>query len=208
MFRLRSLIVIMLLVGVTVEIPLQAEPPGVAYIFPAGGQRGSTVDFRVGGYYLFAQAEFEMLGTGVQAPAHITPRLKTDWFEGPVIPMPASQAKENYPKDTGGILAVDTDAPLGFHYWRVATSQGITPVMKFMVGDLPEIVEHEIDGDPIPVDVQVPLTINGRIFPREDVDVWQFQAVAGQSYTCEVMSARLGLPLDSRLEIRGPGGIL
>lgn len=207
MFKLRSLIVIMLLVGATVEIPLKAEPPGVAYIFPAGGQRGSTVDFRVGGYYLFAQAEFEMLGTGVQAPAHITPRLKTDWFEGPVIPMPASQAKENYPKDAGGILTVDADAPLGFHYWRVSTSQGITPVMKFIVGDLPEIVEHEIDGDPIPVDVQVPLTINGRIFPREDVDVWQFQAIVGQSYTCEVMSARLGLPLDSRLEIRGPDGL-
>jgi hypothetical protein len=207
MFKLRSLIVIMLLVGATVEIPLKAEPPGVAYMFPAGGQRGSTVDFRVGGYYLFAQAEFEMLGTGVQAPDHITPRLKTDWFEGPVIPMPASQAKENYPKDAGGILAVDTDAPLGFHYWRVSTSQGITPVMKFMVGDLPEIVEHEIDGNPIPVDVQVPLTINGRIFPREDVDVWQFQAVVGRSYTCEVMSARLGLPLDSRLEIRGPDGL-
>jgi hypothetical protein len=207
MFKLRSLIVIMLLVGATVEIPLKAEPPGVAYMFPAGGQRGSTVDFRVGGYYLFAQAEFEMLGTGVQAPAYITPRLKTDWFEGPVIPMPASQAKENYPKDAGGILAVDTDAPLGFHYWRVSTSQGITPVMKFMVGDLPEIVEHEIDGNPIPVDVQVPLTINGRIFPREDVDVWQFQAVVGRSYTCEVMSARLGLPLDSRLEIRGPDGL-
>jgi hypothetical protein len=196
----------MLVVGVAVETTLLAEPPGVAYIFPAGGQRGSTIDFRVGGYYLFAEADFEMLGVGVKGPAQITPLQKTDWFEGPVIPMPASQAKEDYPKDTGGRLTVDPDAPLGFHYWRVSTSQGITPVMKFVVGDLPEIVEYEIDGDPIPVDVQVPLTINGRIFPREDVDVWQFQAVAGQSYTCEVMSARLGLPLDSRLEIRNPDG--
>jgi hypothetical protein len=196
----------MLVVGVAVETTLLAEPPGVAYIFPAGGQRGSTIDFRVGGYYLFAEADFEMLGVGVKGPSQITPLQKTDWFEGPVIPMPASQAKEDYPKDTGGTLTVEQDAPLGFHYWRVSTSQGITPVMKFVVGDLPEIVEYEIDGDPIPVDVQVPLTINGRIFPREDVDVWQFQAVAGQSYTCEVMSARLGLPLDSRLEIRDPNG--
>ncbi|MBT3890320.1 MAG: hypothetical protein HON92_06290 [Planctomycetaceae bacterium] len=206
MLSLRSLTVIMLLVGATVGKPLLAEPPGVAYIFPAGGQRGSSIDFRVGGYYLFAQADFEMLGIGVKGPAQIIPLQKTDWFEGPVIPMPASQAKEDYPKDTGGTLTVAPDAPLGFHYWRVSTSQGITPAMKFIVGDLPEIVEYEIDGDPIPVDVQVPLTINGRIFPREDVDVWQFQAVAGQSYTCEVMSARLGLPLDSRLEIRDPDG--
>ncbi|MBT4693627.1 MAG: hypothetical protein HOB73_09805 [Planctomycetaceae bacterium] len=206
MLSLRSLTVIMLVVGVAVETTLLAEPPGVAYIFPAGGQRGSTIDFRVGGYYLFAEADFEMLGVGVKGPAQITSLQKTDWFEGPVIPMPASQAKEDYPKDTCGTLTVEQDAPLGFHYWRVSTSQGITPVMKFVVGDLPEIVEYEFDGDPIPVDVQVPLTINGRIFPREDVDVWQFQAVAGQSYTCEVMSARLGLPLDSRLEIRDPNG--
>ena len=206
MLSLRSLTVIMLLGAVAVEKPLLAEPPGVAYIFPAGGQRGSTIDFRVGGYYLFAEADFEMLGVGVKGPAQITPLQTTYWFEGPVIPMPASQAKEDYPKDTGGTLSVAPDAPLGFHYWRVSTSQGITPAMKFIVGDLPEIIEHEIDGDPIPVDVQVPLTINGRIFPREDVDVWQFQAVAGQSYTCEVMSARLGLPLDSRLEIRDPDG--
>jgi len=206
MLSLRSLTVIMLLVGVTVQNPLRAESPGVAYIFPAGGQRGSTVDFRVGGYYLFARADFEMLGVGIRAPAHIRPLQKTHWFEGPVIPMPASQAKEDYPKDSGGTLAVDPTAALGIHYWRVSTSQGITPTMKFIVGDLPEIVEHEIDGDPIPVVVQVPLTINGRIFPREDVDIWQFQATAGQSYTCEVMSARLGLPLDSRLEIRGPDG--
>jgi hypothetical protein len=206
MLSLRSLTVIMLLVGVAAQNHLRAESPGVAYIFPAGGQRGSTVDFRVGGYYLFARAYFEMLGVGIKAPAHIRPLQKTHWFEGPVIPMPASQAKEDYPKDSGGTLAVDPTAPLGIHYWRVSTSQGITPTMKFIVGDLPEIVEHEIDGDPIPVDVQVPLTINGRIFPREDVDIWQFQAAAGQSYTCEVMSARLGLPLDSRLEIRGPDG--
>ena len=207
MFRLRLLMVVMLLVGISLEMPLDAEPPGAAYMFPAGGQRGSTVDFRIGGYYLFTKADFEMLGTGIQAPPQITPLKETQWFEGPVIPMPASQAKEDYPKDAGGVLKLDAHARRGFHYWRVSTSQGITPVMKFVVGDLPEIVEHEIDGDPVPVDVDVPLTINGRIFPREDVDVWQFQAVAGQSYTCEVMSARLGAPLDSRLEVRDPDGL-
>lgn len=206
MLSLRSLTVILLVVGVAVETTLLAEPPGVAYIFPAGGQRGSTIDFRVGGYYLFDEADFEILGDGIKGPAHITSLQRTDWFEGPVIPMPASQAKEDYPKDAGGTLTVAPDASLGFHYWRVSTSQGITPTMNFVVGDLPEIIEHEIDGEPIPVNVQVPLTINGRIFPREDVDIWQFKAVAGRSYTCEVMSARLGLPLDSRLEVRDPDG--
>ena len=53
-----------------------------------------------------------------------------------------------------------------------------------MVGDMPEIVEQEIDGDTVPVAVQLPVTINGRIFPRENVDAWTFPARAGQTFTC------------------------
>ena len=78
--------------------------------------------------------------------------------------------------------------------------------MKFMVGDLPEIVEEEIDGDPVPVKVTLPVTINGRIFPREDVDIWTFAAKKGQSVWCEVHAARLGSPLEARLEIRDAQG--
>jgi hypothetical protein len=72
--------------------------------------------------------------------------------------------------------------------------------LRFVVGELPEIVEQEIDGDPQPVDVALPVTINGRIFPREDVDVWRFAARKGQTITAVVCAAHLGSPLDSHLE--------
>ena len=57
-----------------------------------------------------------------------------------------------------------------------------------------------------PVAVKLPVTVNGRIFPREDIDVWSFAAKKGQTITCEVHAARLGSPLDSRLEVLGPDG--
>ena len=60
----------------------QAEPPDIEYIFPAGGQRGTTVKVRVGGYYFHGQANFEMLGIGVKA-SQLLERTKTTWFEGP-----------------------------------------------------------------------------------------------------------------------------
>ncbi len=41
-----------------------------------------------------------------------------------------------------------------------------------MIGHLPELTESEIDGRPILTPVTLPITINGRIFPREDVDIW------------------------------------
>ena len=47
-----------------------------------------------------------------------------------------------------------------------------------MVGDLPEVIEKEIDGDSIPQTIKLPVTANGRIFPRENVDLWEFDAEA------------------------------
>jgi hypothetical protein len=184
---------------------VRANPPVASYIFPAGGQRGSTVKVRVGGLFLYDKCGFEIVGKGVKGPDFLT-KTKTVWFEGSLLPLPDSQRQEDYPRDMAGQIQIDKDAPPGLAYWRLWTGQGATPAMKFMVGDLPEIVEEEIDGDPVPVKVTLPVTINGRIFPREDVDIWTFQAKKGQAITCEVHAARLGSPLDARLEIRDAAG--
>jgi hypothetical protein len=184
---------------------VRADPPSVAYLFPAGGQRGTKTQFKVGGYNLHDSAGFAMCGDGIESVERIQ-LTNTLFFEGPVIPQPASQAKEDYPRDYTGHVTIAADAPLGIRYWHVATSQGITAGRKFVIGDLPEVVEREVDGNPIPTAVTLPVTINGRIFPREDVDVWTFAAKQGQSVTCEVNAARLGSPLDSRLEVRDPSG--
>jgi hypothetical protein len=192
---------LLIFLGTTVR----ANPPVASYIFPAGGQRGSTVKVRVGGLFLYDKCGFEIVGKGVKGPDFLT-KTKTVWFEGSLLPLPDSQRQEDYPRDMAGQIEIDKDAAPGLSYWRLWTSQGATPSMKFMVGDLPEIVEDEIDGDPVPVNVTLPVTINGRIFPREDVDIWTFQAKKGQAITCEMHAARLGSPLDARLEIRDAAG--
>ncbi|MSQ96631.1 MAG: hypothetical protein EXR98_19055 [Gemmataceae bacterium] len=182
-----------------------ANPPVASYIFPAGAQRGTKVNVRVGGLFLYNKCGFEMLGKGITAPSHLL-TTKTTWFEGPILPLPDSQRQEDYPKDMAGSLAIAADAPVGLRYWRVWTSQGATASMKFIVGDLPEIVEDEIDGDPFAVKVTLPVTINGRIFPREDIDIYSFIARKGQAIRCEVHAARLGSPLDARLVLRDAQG--
>jgi hypothetical protein len=185
--------------------PLRANPPEAQYLFPAGGQRGTKFQVKLGGVFLYKECPWEVLGPGVTAG----PRLKsvpTRWFEGPLLPIPESQRAEDYPKDLAGEIAIAKDAALGFRYARVWNSQGATPSLKFVVGDLPEVVEEEIDGDPVPVRVTPPVTINGRIFPRGNIDEWAFEATKGQTVRCEVMAARLGSPLDARLEVLGPDG--
>ena len=117
------------------------------------------------------------------------------------MPLPQSQQAEDYPQDMAGRIAIAADAPLGVRRCRAWTSQGAAPSVQFVVGDLPEIVEHEVDGEAPPVLVRPPVTTNGRIFPRENVDAWTVEAKQGDTYTCLVSAAQLGSPLDAHLEV-------
>ena len=195
----------LLLAAIPFTSQLLCDEPSVSYIFPAGGQRGASVNFNVGGHFLNGEAAFEMLGSGVAASPRVR-ETNTLWFEGPMIPLIASQQIEDYPRDHAGIVKIAPKATPGARYWRVWTSQGATPARRFIVGDLPEVVEQEVDGDPIPVQVKLPVTMNGRIFPREDVDIWTFHARAGEQLTCDVNAKGLGSPLEARVDIIDPKG--
>ena len=179
--------------------------PSSSYIFPAGGQRGTTVDVRIGAHYMHRSAPLRVVGQGVKASESIR-QIDRIWFEGPMIRKPFSQRAEDYPKDHQATFEIAEDAPLGLCFWQVWTSQGAVAGRPFVIGDLPELVEEEIDGTPVPRLVELPVTVNGRVFPREDVDIWSFDATAGQLITCSVNSARIESPLDARLEVRGPDG--
>lgn len=181
-----------------------ADAPVASYVFPAGGQRGTAVKVRVGGLCLYDKCAWELCGPGVAAGKHLS-KTKTLWFEGPILPLPDSQRQENYPQDMAGEVVVAKEASLGIRRGRLWTSEGADSNLTFMVGELPEVVEQE-SSDPAPVEVKLPLTINGRIFPRENVDVWTFAAKKGQRYACEIHAARLGSLLDSRLEVRDSEG--
>jgi hypothetical protein len=183
-----------------IALELRADPPVASYIFPAGGRRGATVDVKVGGLNLNSRCGFEMLGLGVDADREFK-RSGTRWFEGPMLPLPESQQVEDYPKDMAGRVRIAADAPLGLRAARLWTAQGASSGIAFVVGDLPEIIEQESDGQRAATNVTLPVTINGRIFPREDVDEWSFTAKKGEVINAEVLAGSFGSPLEPRLEV-------
>src|SRR5437764_11132631 len=126
-----------------------ANPPVASYVFPAGGQRGTTVQVRVGGLFLHDRCGFDLAGRGLTASPELT-RTPRIWFEGPLLPLPESQQQEDYPADMAGTVTVARDAPVGARRGRLVTSQGAAGGLVFVVGELPEVVEREADGDPIP----------------------------------------------------------
>lgn len=185
--------------------PVAANPPVAGYVFPAGGQRGTTVSVRVGGLFLHDRCGFDLSGPGVAASPVLTPTDRI-WFEGPLLPIPESQQQEDYPADMAGTVTVAKDAPLGPRRGRLITSQGASGGLVFVVGELPEVIEKEADGDPIPERVALPVTANGRVFPRDDIDLWEFDAAAGQTVTAFVHAASLHSPLVPRLDILDAAG--
>src|SRR5262249_43727199 len=68
------------------------------------------------------------------------------------------------------------------------------------------VVEKEVDGEPIPEPVKLPITANGRIFPRDDVDLWEFDAAAGQTITAFAHAKSINSPLVPKLEILDAAG--
>jgi hypothetical protein len=171
-----------------------------SYVFPAGGQRGTTVKVRVGGLFLHERCGFALDGKGLTASPELVPTQRI-WFEGPLLPIPESQQQEDYPADMLGTVAIAKDAALGPCRGRLFTAQGGAGGLVFVVGELPEVLEREADGEPIPEPVNLPVTANGRIFPREDIDLWEFDAEAGKMVTATVLSQSLNSPLAAKLDI-------
>ena len=179
---------------------VSADPPVASYLFPAGGRRGTTVALRVGGLNLHSRCGFELLGAGVVTDP-LLKRQPTLWFEGPLLPLPESQQQEDYPQDMSSKVRIAANAMLGLRIGRLWSAQGASSGLAFVVGDLSEIVESESSGLHEAVRVTLPVTVNGRIFPREDVDEWAFAARKGQTITATALAGRLGFPLLPHLEI-------
>ena len=182
-----------------------AIEPSLSYLFPPGGRRGTTVDLRVSGLYLHEGCAFETLGPGIEASDRLG-AVESIRFDQQAPPRTYFSQEKQFPRDFAATVRIAPETPLGIRFVRASTGQGASSMLRFVIGDLPELVEKEVAGNAIPESVELPITVNGRIYPREDVDIWRVEARAGQPITCAVNAARLGSTLDSRLEVRDTQG--
>jgi pre-peptidase len=184
----------------------QTAWPRITSVTPTGGQRGTTVEVSVAGVNIGRGTGLLFEGTGLTVEA-VTP-------EKPAPPAPAGKEGEKPPeppKNPEGRLTarvrIAPDAAPGIRALRVLTPLGPSDLASFAVGQWPEVAEKEPNGTREQAQaVQFPVTVNGRIDPGEDVDLFRFKGQAGQTLVFEVLAARLGSPLDSILSLQDAGG--
>ena len=147
-----------------------AADPVITRLKPISAQQGTEIELTITGSRLADAAELLFTGPGLSV-REITTKAGDRLV-----------AK----------VAVAPDCPVGEHGLRVRTASGISNLLTFHVGLLPEIDEQEPNNDfHNPQVISLNTTVRG-VVENEDVDYFAVELKAGQRLSVEVEGMRLG----------------
>lgn len=169
---------LLLLVAAVLAPPAVAQVTAPNYeefrldaLFPAGGRQGDTVAVE-----LFGSGNCNLSdprGLLLDGPPGITVGKLTGVS----------------PRSVKATLAIAKDAPPGRRCLRVLSGRsGLTNMLYFTVGRLPEVLEVEPNPQPQPQTVTLPVIVNGRVDPKVDVDCYRFALKKGQRCVAAVLA--------------------
>ena len=170
---------------VVVVPPVSAAGPSVTYLFPAGAQRGTTIEVTAGGAFERWPIHVRSSNSGITA--------KTGKDKGKLI------------------VTVAADVRLGRHWLWLYDQQGASVAQPFLVGTLPEIREQEPNND-AKAPQKIPfaaVTINGRLEKPGDVDCYTVSLQKGQTLIAAFEGwANLRSPMDAVVQVLSADGFV
>ncbi len=148
-----------------------AGDPGLNYVSPRGGQRGTEVSLTFIGARLSDAVEILSYKKGFEFK-----EIKAD------------------PKNANictAIVKIAPDCDLGEHTFQVRTKSGVSDYKTFWVGQFPEVAEKEPNNEfETPQPIELNHTVTG-IVQNEDVDHFVVTAKKGQRISAEIEGVRL-----------------
>ena len=214
----------------------QQREAHIGYVFPAGGQQGTTFEVVIGGAGLAEAEGVVVSGAGVTATIakqekQVTPKEQQELKEqlskiqekrkqGERLSMEDLEMAEKIKERLTAFgrrlanpslgefvtlkIVVAKDATPGPREIRLHSRAGLSNPRTFIIGTFPEFskadwknvpnrknsMEAKIDATPAPIDVKLPITLNGQI-PPGGVDTYRFNATAGQRLVVAVSAREL-----------------
>jgi hypothetical protein len=148
----------------------QPPVPRLSSVFPAGAQRGTTLEVTAFGDQLATTFGLWVSGGGIK---------------GEIVKAENNRVQLK--------LTVEPDALVGERDLRLVTKGGVSNRVRFIVGVLPEINETEPNNNLSQAQsIQtLPVVVNGTLNPGEDVDYFRLSLKAGQTITVDMFAQRL-----------------
>lgn len=172
---------------------VNAQKLTIGYIYPAGGERGTTVDIEIGGLNLTNATGVVVSGSGVKA-ALIAPDKATEQTKRKKGRNNGKLDDQSSPQLADRIMVrvtIDAHATPGLRDLRLESPAGISNKLNFEVGQYPNQLEQSKStlSRPNRVD-KLPVTLCGQILPGE-VDYYSFEATRGMNLVAEVKARTL-----------------
>lgn len=178
--------------------------PQIGYVYPPAGKPGTTIEVRLGTYdwtpdmqILSHDPRVKMEITGPAGEPILTP--PPYWFGNK-----AGQAQPPLPREVPAKITIPADVQPGEIRWQVANANGGSNVGKFVVSDLPEVVESEQSTAAIDLP-NIPVAVSGRISRITEIDEYRFTTPTATQISCR-LEDRLGQPFSGMLTIKDGTG--
>ena len=164
---------------------VEAAPPNVTSLFPAGARRGTSTSVTIQG----------TIGDGAVRVWCSRPGVKVTL---PETPGPVS-------------VEVASDAEPGVCWLRFFNDEGASGLRPFVIGDSPEMLEVEPNDDWKKSQslAELPVVVNGQHVKGGDADSFAVALKRGQTVVASLMASRvIGSAQDATLQILGPNGFV
>ncbi|MFO0936543.1 MAG: hypothetical protein U0798_08540 [Gemmataceae bacterium] len=180
-------------------------PPGKdCYVWPAGARAGESVDVRFGGSDWTPDIQFFLSDS----------RIKLE-KRGPIsdvlVPEPpywfgirGLDRDPCLPREVPVRLSIPAQVPPGPIRWRVANANGAAKGGLFWISRGREVIENESREGPQAIG-ELPVTLNGRIRRKDEVDRYSFVATSNGLVTAALDVKRLGNDWTSVIQVSCEG---
>jgi hypothetical protein len=186
------------------------QRPTLGYAYPAGASAGQTVEVQLGGYDWTPDMQFFVLDDRVKLErvSEVGPMIYPGapyWF-GP-------RALNSYkpfpiPREITARITIPPELPAGVIRWQVANANGASEPAEFVISrDTPEVSEEALPSEQSARRLPgLPLTINGRLEKKEEVDRYRFTAEQTGLITCELPTHGIGFPVQAAIQVADDAG--
>lgn len=184
---MKRIIMLFAVVVITAMGELSAQKLTMGFIYPAGGEQGSSVDIEIGGLNISEATSVIVSGDGVNA--EIIPLKSTTGDSSKKKSKKLTDQSAPQIADRLGVrVHIAANATPGLRSLRLQSLRGVSNQLSFEVSQYPNFLESQ-SGEPNVVK-SLPATLCGYVKPGE-VDRFEFDAKKGMVIVAEVKGRAL-----------------